>query len=93
MNIENVSADRYADRQEQGIHVVAKPMGPICNLNCEYCFYIEKYALYDPSKNFRMSDEVLSVFVKDYIKSQPTPVVEFVWQGGEPTLAGLDCLS
>jgi len=74
----------------QGIHVVAKPMGPACNLACEYCFYLEKKALFADGENFRMPDKVLSVFIKDYITSQPTPVVEFVWQGGEPTLAGLD---
>ena len=90
INIENVKADTSTDNPVKGIHVVAKPMGPMCNLACEYCFYLEKKALFGPNENFRMSDEVLSAFVKDYIKSQPTPVVEFVWQGGEPTLAGLD---
>ena len=74
----------------QGIHVVAKPMGPVCNLACDYCFYLEKKVLFGDQEIFRMSDEVLSCFVSDYITSQPTPVVEFVWQGGEPTLAGLD---
>jgi len=57
---------------------------------CEYCFYLEKKALFGEGENYRMSDKVLSAFIKNYISSQPTPVVEFVWQGGEPTLAGLD---
>lgn len=74
----------------QGIHVVAKPVGPACNLDCEYCFYLEKQALFDAGKPFRMSDEVLSAFITNYITSQPTPAVEFVWQGGEPTLLGID---
>ena len=74
----------------QGLHIVAKPMGPVCNLNCEYCFYLEKKALFAPGENFRMSAKVLSTFITNYIISQPTPVVEFVWQGGEPTLLGLD---
>jgi len=74
----------------QGIHVVAKPIGPVCNLNCEYCFYLEKQALFGPGEQYRMSDEVLSAFITNYITSQPTPVVEFVWQGGEPTLLGID---
>ncbi len=73
-----------------GIHVVAKPIGPLCNLNCEYCFYLEKQALFETNEKYRMSDEVLSAFITNYIKSQPTPVVEFVWQGGEPTLLGID---
>jgi uncharacterized protein len=74
----------------QGIHIVAKPTGPACNLNCAYCFYLEKKALFGAGGKFRMTDEILSVFIKKYIHSQPTPLVEFVWQGGEPTLLGLD---
>jgi uncharacterized protein len=74
----------------EGIHVVAKPIGPVCNLNCEYCFYLEKQALFSPGEQYRMSDKILSAFITNYITSQPTPVVEFVWQGGEPTLLGLD---
>ena len=70
--------------------MVAKPIGPVCNLNCEYCFYLEKQALFGPGEQYRMSDEVLSAFITNYITSQPTPVVEFVWQGGEPTLLGID---
>ena len=71
-----------------GIHVLAKPIGPACNLDCEYCFYLEKRALFGSGEKFRMSDNTLSAFIKNYIASQPTPVVEFVWQGGEPTLLG-----
>jgi len=74
----------------QGIHVVAKPIGPVCNLACDYCFYLEKKALFDPREQYRMSDAVLGAFIANYIASQPTPVVEFVWQGGEPTLLGID---
>ena len=74
----------------QGIHIVAKPIGPACNLNCDYCFYLEKKALFTSGKTTRMSEQVLRAFISNYIHSQPTPVVEFVWQGGEPTLLGLD---
>ena len=73
-----------------GIHVVAKPIGPVCNLNCEYCFYLEKQALFGTGEKYRMPDKVLFAFITNYITSQPTPVVEFVWQGGEPTLLGID---
>jgi uncharacterized protein len=73
-----------------GIHVVAKPIGPACNVDCEYCFYLEKQSLFGPGERHRMPDEVLSAFIAGYATSQPTPVVEFVWQGGEPTLLGLD---
>ncbi len=75
---------------EPGLHIVAKPIGPACNLDCAYCFYLEKQALYGAGEDFRMSDEVLAAFIGSYVAAQPTPVVEFVWQGGEPTLLGLD---
>lgn len=74
----------------QGIHVLAKPIGPMCNLDCEYCFYLEKQALFSAGENFRMTDGVLFAYISSYVTSQPTPVVEFVWQGGEPTLLGID---
>lgn len=78
------------DSPARGIHVLAKPVGPVCNLTCEYCFYLEKKALFGSGERFRISDDVLSAFVSGYITSQPTPAVEFVWQGGEPTLLGID---
>lgn len=84
------SPERSDASTPQGLHVVAKPIGPVCNLDCEYCFYLEKQALFGPGEQYRMPDEVLRAFITNYIKSQPTPVVEFVWQGGEPTLLGLD---
>ncbi len=73
-----------------GLHVVAKPIGPVCNLDCEYCFYLEKQALFDAGEQYRMPNHVLSAFIAGYISSQPAPAVEFVWQGGEPTLLGID---
>ena len=79
-----------ADHQPQGIHILAKPIGPRCNLNCEYCFYLEKLSLFPKGENYVMSDEVLQAYINKYITLQPTPVVGFVWQGGEPTLLGLD---
>ena len=79
-----------SDHVTQGIHVVAKPIGPVCNLDCSYCFYLEKQVLYGSGEACRMPDEVLSTFIRRYVEAQPTPVVEFVWQGGEPTLLGID---
>lgn len=76
--------------QPQGLHLMAKPVGPICNLDCSYCFYLEKEQLYPSRERFRMPDEVLRAYVQRYIAAQPTPEVEFVWQGGEPLLMGLD---
>ena len=70
--------------------VMLKPIGPVCNLNCTYCYYLEKKNLYQDVKNFRMSEELLEAYIKQYIESQHVPVVSFVWQGGEPTLMGID---
>jgi uncharacterized protein len=70
-------------------HVMAKPRGAICNLNCEYCFYLEKENLY-PGKSLIMDDTVLEMFVKQYIEAQRVPAVTFAWQGGEPTLLKLE---
>jgi uncharacterized protein len=70
-------------------HVMAKPRGAICNLDCAYCFYLRKEDLYKGA-SFRMSDETLESYTRQYIESQRIPEVQFAWQGGEPTLMGLD---
>ena len=69
---------------------MAKPIGPICNLDCTYCYYLEKETLFPKGENFRMSPEVLETYIRQYIASQQTLEVTFAWQGGEPTLLGLD---
>ncbi len=71
-------------------HVMTKPIGPICNLGCSYCFYLEKERLYPETSNFRMTEEVLDRYVRQYIEAQEVSEVSFAWQGGEPTLMGLD---
>jgi 2-iminoacetate synthase ThiH len=71
-------------------HIMAKPHGPICNLNCTYCYYLEKENLYAGSgREFRMADDVLETYIRQYIQSQPAEHVSFAWQGGEPTLLGI----
>ena len=70
-------------------HVLAKPTGPICNLDCEYCFFLSKEALY-PGDRFRMSDDLLAEYLRQYIGAQPDGEVTVAWQGGEPTLMGVD---
>lgn len=67
---------------------MSKPIGPICNLDCKYCFYLEKEALYTDGK-WRMSPELLESYIRQYIEAQPTEQVSFAWQGGEPTLLGV----
>ena len=69
---------------------MTKPIGPICNLDCKYCFYLEKENLFPSNENFKMSDEVLQNYVRQYIQDQSAPEVSFAWQGGEPTLLGVN---
>lgn len=71
-------------------HIMAKPHGPICNLDCTYCYYLEKENLYGKSgRDYRMRDEVLEAYIRQYIQAQPGEHVSFAWQGGEPTLLGI----
>jgi len=70
-------------------HVLAKPSGPICNLDCQYCFFLSKEALY-PGDRFRMTDDVLAAYIRQVIEAQAVPEVTIAWQGGEPTLMGVD---
>ncbi len=71
------------------IHVLAKPTGAACNLACAYCFFLDKELLY-PDSRFRMSDEVLEAYIRQLIEAHRTPQVTVAWQGGEPTLMGVD---
>ena len=77
---------------KSGLHVMAKPIGPICNLDCEYCYYLHKEDLYPSTASWRMPPETLESFIRQYIESQPFAADEitFAWQGGEPTLLGIE---
>ena len=70
-------------------HVMLKPRGAICNLDCAYCYYLSKRELY-PGIDPRMSVEMLDIFTRQYIEAQQVPEVTFGWQGGEPLLMGLE---
>lgn len=74
-------------------HVMTKPIGPICNLDCKYCFYLEKEELYTGERRERpswaMPDDVLETYIRQYIEQQDIPEISFAWQGGEPTLLGV----
>ncbi len=71
------------------IHVLAKPTGSTCNLNCAYCFYLKKEQLY-PGSQFRMREDTLERYISQLIESHRTDTVTVAWQGGEPTLMGVD---
>ncbi|KXF81796.1 anaerobic sulfatase maturase [Enterovibrio coralii] len=69
---------------------MAKPSGSVCNLDCHYCFYLEKERLYpERQQNWRMDDETLSRYIEQQMDAQEGPEVVFSWQGGEPTLMGI----
>jgi uncharacterized protein len=70
--------------------VMAKPIGPLCNLACDYCYYLGKTSLFPAGERYRMSEAVLEAHVRAFIEASPGPLVYFAWHGGEPTLAGLD---
>ncbi len=71
-------------------NIMVKPIGPVCNLDCMYCYYLEKKKLYPDTKAFQLDIDTLEKFILEYIDSQDAPVVSFVWQGGEPAMLGVD---
>ena len=73
----------------RSFHLLAKPVGAICNLDCKYCFFLSKEMLY-PGDRFRMSDEMLETYIRQLLEAHPSDEVNVAWQGGEPTLMGLD---
>jgi uncharacterized protein len=73
----------------QSFHAMVKPKGSICNLDCSYCYFLSKEKMY-PDSAFNMSDELLENFTRQYIEAQQMPQCNFAWQGGEPTLMGLN---
>lgn len=71
-------------------HVMTKPNGPSCNLACDYCFYLDTTELYPEVEDFRMSVDTLETYIEQMFEAHPGPVVTFSWQGGEPTLLGIE---
>ncbi|MRR59002.1 MAG: anaerobic sulfatase maturase [Deltaproteobacteria bacterium] len=72
------------------VHVMVKPTGALCNLDCTYCYYLSKQELLGKPASWRISDQLLEEFIRQYFDSQNCKVVVFSWQGGEPTLLGLE---
>jgi len=74
----------------QAFHLLAKPTGAVCNLDCAYCFFLSKEMLY-PGSRFRMADDLLDAYVRQLIEAHAgIPEVQVAWQGGEPTMMGVD---
>ena len=70
--------------------IFAKPAGASCNLDCHYCYYLQKEELYPDAQPFHMPGDLLEEYIVQQIQIAPEPVINFFWHGGEPTLLGLD---
>ena len=77
------------DRGPPGFHLLAKPSGSTCNIDCTYCFFLSKEALY-PNDKSRMSASTLEAYIRQLLESHRVPDVTVAWQGGEPTLMKLE---
>lgn len=80
----------YRGKPVRRMHVMVKPTGSLCNLGCTYCYYLSKQQLLGKPEHWRISDTVLESFIRQYFEGQNYKEVVFSWQGGEPTLLGLD---
>ena len=78
-----------AQQSRPVFHLLVKPTGAACNLDCQYCFFLTKEVLY-PNSHFRMTDDLLKIYIRQMLDAGSTPEISFNWQGGEPTLMGLD---
>ncbi len=81
----------YKGKASKRLHVMAKPIGAVCNIDCKYCYYLSKQDLLEYKKDCspKMNDEMLEAYIRQYIEVQNTPEIIFSWQGGEPTMLGL----
>ena len=90
VQITDLSAWQAQPGCTRSYHAMVKPVGAICNIDCTYCYYLHKKELLGSENHFRISDEILETHIKQYIEGQDREEVVFSWQGGEPTLLGLE---
>ncbi|UPW16717.1 anaerobic sulfatase maturase [Agarivorans sp. TSD2052] len=83
---------QFNGKASKRLHVMAKPIGAACNIDCSYCYYLSKQDLLEYKKGCspKMDDQTLETYIRQYIEGQNTPEIIFSWQGGEPTLLGLE---
>jgi uncharacterized protein len=70
--------------------IFAKPAGAVCNLDCRYCYYLEKRHLYPGATPHRMPPDLLEHYILEHIRAATEPIIRFSWHGGEPTILGLE---
>ena len=90
MEKQQVNQHMWRGKPMVRFHAMAKPIGPACNLDCSYCYYLSKAGLLEINNGAHISDELLEEYIKQYIEANNFNEVVFSWQGGEPTLLGLD---
>jgi uncharacterized protein len=90
LGLDKYNAPQLFGAKHRRFHVMAKAAGSACNLDCTYCFYLSKQTLPGGPGGGHMDDKLLDRFVQDYIQSVTADEVVFSWQGGEPTLLGLE---
>ncbi len=78
------------DRISREFQIFVKPVGPLCNMACRYCYYLEKEQLYPGEARFRMSPKLLEEYIRQHVEASAETVISFSWHGGEPTMAGLE---
>ena len=76
--------------ESREFQVFVKPVGPVCNLNCRYCYYLKKKDQYPSTDRFLMSDDLLEKYIIQHIQASTENIISFSWHGGEPLLAGTD---
>ncbi|MCK6262767.1 anaerobic sulfatase maturase [Vibrio sp. ZSDE26] len=83
---------QFNGKASKRMHIMAKPIGAVCNIDCTYCYYLSKQDLLEYKKGCspKMEKERLETYIRQYIEAQNTPEIIFSWQGGEPTMLGLD---
>ena len=74
---------------EEPMYIMLKPAGAVCNMACDYCYYLEKSKIYSETPQTFMSEQLLERFIKQYIESQTSPNVLFIWHGGETMMRPL----
>ncbi|PKF62513.1 anaerobic sulfatase maturase [Psychromonas sp. psych-6C06] len=87
-----INVPQYNGKASKRMHVMAKPIGAVCNIDCDYCYYLSKQDLLEYKKGCspEMDEALLETYIKQYIEQQNTPEIIFSWQGGEPTMLGLN---
>lgn len=75
---------------ESDFQIFVKPVGPVCNLACSYCYYLDKKSLFPENNRFLMADDLLEKYVIQHIKASTESNINFSWHGGEPLLAGIN---